>query len=262
MRVSENQYDLLGRLELNIRASSDDDIERSYAKYYSILADHFLQQIPSLRQTRRVLEVGSGRGQLTIPLLTKLPREARLTAMDSSKGPYVGWSEELARILAGERLDRRVRIVRSDARRLAGIRNASVDLVVSNELLCDLTTEADLQLVFAEFNRVLKSGATMVHGEWSSFAPGRPQSFIVKHWPSWSPDQLYWFATRAGFDDFRVTYFDTTITFSYEAAKKELLAWGAKEALLSEWDSEIKRYGIRLPSEHVVACRKSRKSSL
>ncbi len=241
---------------MNIIARFEEDIEPAYAKYYSAVADHILREIPSPNRVRRVLEVGAGKGQLTIPLLKKLPRNATLITADSSKGAYVGWLEELTRVLASSGLEGRVRVLKSDTRKLTGVRNESVELIVSNEVLCDLTREAELWSAFTAFNRVLKRGGLMVHGEWSSFPENGSQSFVVKHWPSWSPDQLHSFARKAGFHDFRVTYFDTTIRFGYRAAMKELRVWGAKESLLRDCDPLIRRFGICLPYEHVISCRK------
>lgn len=247
-------------LGLNIVAESEESIEPAYAKYYSALAEHFVLEIRSLGRVRRVLEVGAGKGQLTVPLLKKLPRNVRLIAADSSKGPYVGWLDELSRILASKGLDEKVQVLRDDARRLAGVGNESVELIVSNELLCDLTREVELRSAFTEFNRVLKPGGMMVHGEWSSFPENRSQSFLVKHRPSWGPDQLFSLTRKSGFHDFRVTYFDTTISFGYRAAVKELRVWGAEESLIRKCDELIRRYGMRLPYEHVISCRKVEKS--
>ncbi len=241
---------------MNIVANSPQNIAPAYEKYYSTLADHFIREIGSGRGIRLVLEVGAGKGQLTVPLLKRLRNSVRLIAADSSRGPYAGWLEELPFVIARNGLEGRVQLLRADARKLVGVENRSVDLIVSNELLCDLTREGHLRAACKEFYRVLKPGGVMVHGEWSAVAEDRSQAVMVKHWPSWSPDQLFAVMKKSGFSDFHVTYFDTTIKFSYRPALEELRGWGASESLLERYDMSLKHYGIRLPSEHIVRCRK------
>ncbi len=241
---------------MNIVANSPQDIAPAYEKYYSALADHFIREIGSGRGIRLVLEVGAGKGQLTVPLLKRLRRSVRLIAADSSRGPYAGWLEELPFVIAKNGLESRVRVLRADARRLVGVQNRSVDLIVSNELLCDLAPEAHLLAALKESYRVLKPGGVMVHGEWSAVAEDGSQSIMVKHWPSWSPDQLFAVMKEAGFSDFHVTYFDTTIKFGYRPALEELRGWGASESLLKKYDRLLKQRGMRLPFEHIVRCRK------
>ena len=82
-----------------------------------------------------ILEAGCGKGQLTIPLISKLPRNVRMIAIDSSAGPYAGWLKELAKKLRTDGFEKQVLLIRSDARRIRGDEDESVDVVVSNELL-------------------------------------------------------------------------------------------------------------------------------
>jgi hypothetical protein len=96
----------------------------------------------------------------------------------------------------------------------------------------------------------------MIHGEWSSSPAAEPQAFLVKHWPSWTPDQLFSIMSKNGFHDFQVTYFGTTIHFGYENAKEELRTWGATQTFLKRHDKMLKREGIELPYEHIVQCEK------
>jgi ubiquinone/menaquinone biosynthesis C-methylase UbiE len=231
------------------------DLEAPRMRYYDQLATHFLKQI-GRRQARVILEAGSGKGQLTIPLLAKLPRNVRMIAIDSSEGPYAGWLKELARKLRTDGLEKRVQLIRSDARRIKGVEDESVDIVVSNELLCDLPYDSELEKALREFYRILRPGGLMIHGEWSSSPTAEPQAFLIKHWPSWTPDQLFAIMRKNGFHDFQVTYFGTTIHFGYESAIEELRSWGAGETLLKRYDKVLKRDGIELPFEHIVRCQK------
>ncbi|SRR5579864_3967625 len=242
---------------MKINADRPRDLVAARSKYYDRLADHFVREIGSNR-IRTIIEAGCGRGQLTIPLLGKLPTSTRMIAVDSSKGPYAGWLNEFAAGLHRRRLEKRVRIVCSDVRNLDGLDNESVDVVVSNELLCDLPRKPQLQKALGEFYRVLRPGGIMVHGEWSSYPTAGPQGLLIKHWPSWTPDQLFVMMRDAGFHDSRVTYFDTTVHLGYENAVEELRTWGWTERLLKQSDRLLKHGGIDLPFEHVIRCAKGR----
>src|SRR5207249_4250352 len=187
---------------MKINADRPRDLAAARHRYYDRLAEHFVREIGSGR-IRTILEAGCGRGQLTIPLLGKLPTSARMIAVDSSKGPYAGWLNELAATLHGRRLGHRVRVVDSDVRHLEAVDTESVDVVVSNELICDLPRKPQLQKALGEFYRVLRPGGIMVHGEWSSCPTAGPQGLLIRHWPSWTPDQLFVLMRDAGFLSFR-----------------------------------------------------------
>jgi ubiquinone/menaquinone biosynthesis C-methylase UbiE len=240
---------------LKITASSPGDLAKARTKYYDRLSDHFLDQIGP-RRFRVVLEAGCGKGQLTLPLVRKLPENVKMIAIDSSRGPYAGWLKELGLELRKTRLEKRVRLIRSDARWIKSVKDESVDLVVSNELLCDLPYDLQLEKALGEFYRILRPGGFMIHGEWSSSPAVEPQAFLVKHWPSWTPDQLFAIMRKNGFRNFQVSYFDTTIHFGYENAVEELRSWGATENLLKRYDKLLIRDGIELPFEHIVQCQK------
>jgi ubiquinone/menaquinone biosynthesis C-methylase UbiE len=238
-----------------IEARRPQDLERAWSQYYTRLAEHFVARI-NRKSPRVVLEAGCGKGQLTLPLIGMLPKEARMIAIDSSRGPYTGWLTELKTKLRNEGLQERVRVIKTDVRGIRGVRDKSVDLVVSNELLCDLPYDRELEEALRELRRILKPHGLMIHGEWSSFPTMDPQSFLVKHWPSWSPDQLFSIMKKHGFQGFEVSYFDTTIHFGYETAVEELRGWGADNRFLKRHERVLRREGLDLPFEHVIQCHK------
>jgi ubiquinone/menaquinone biosynthesis C-methylase UbiE len=246
------------RRELNgqrIIARSPADLSKAWARYYDRLAAHFVEQI-GRRRSQVILEAGCGKGQLTTPLLRKLPRNTRMIAIDSAKGPYAGWLKELSQGLLTGGLEKRIRVIRSDARNIKEVKDSSIDVVVSNELLCDLPYDSQLGKALSEFHRILRPGGLMIHGEWSSSPAVEPQAFLVEHWPSWTPDQLFAIMRKNGFHKFHVSYFGTTIHFGYENAIQELRSWGANETFLKRYDKLLKRDGIELPYEHIVQCEK------
>lgn len=238
-----------------IEARRPEDIERAWSQYYTRLAAHFVARI-NRKGLRVVLEAGCGKGQLTFPLIGMLPKRVQMIAIDTSQGPYTGWLTQLKAKLRNEGLEERVRVIKTDVRRIRGVRDKSVDLVVSNELLCDLPYDRELEQALREFRRILRPHGLMIHGEWSSFPSVEPQAFLVKHWPSWSPDQLFPIMKRHGFHGFEASYFDTTIHFGYENALEELRAWGADSRFLKRHERVLKREGLDLPFEHVIQCQR------
>ena len=240
---------------MQINAKNPEDIPRAYSLYYSQMAKTFSHLI-KLNHPTVVLEAGCGRGQLTLPLLKNLPEKTKLTGVDSSRGPYTGWLEELQVRVGQLGLADRVQLVQADVRKMSRIRSETIDIIISNELLCDLPQESQLKKALSEFRRVLRPGGLMVHGEWSSFPENKAQSLMIKHWPSWNPDQLFRIMTKAGFRNFLTTYFDQTIAFDYRAAVEELRGWGASASMIKRNDRILRRRGIQLPFEHIVRCRK------
>lgn len=238
-----------------IDASSPSHLSKAWKRYYDKLAAHFVEQI-GRRRFKVILEAGCGKGQLTIPLLRRLPKNIKMIAIDSSEGPYTGWLKELSQELRTAGLEKRVQLIKSDVRKIKGVKDSSVDIVVSNELLCDLPFDSQLEKALREFYRILRPGGFMIHGEWSSSPAAEPQAFLVEHWPSWTPDQLFSIMRKKGFHKFQVTYFGTTIQFGYQNALDELRTWGATETFLKRNDKMLKREGIELPYEHVVQCEK------
>ncbi len=239
---------------MEINAKRPEDIEAAYSLYYSRLAAAF-RKIISPENPRLILEGGCGKGQLTLPLLATFPTWTRLIGVDSSKGPYSGWLDYVKVQTSKLGLSRRVNLVKADVRKMREIERESVDVIVSNELLCDLPHERELEQALKEFFRVLRPGGLMVHGEWSSFPESRANFFVLKHSPSWNPDQLFLLAKRAGCVDFQTIYFESTIRFSYRAAVEEVRSWGSSSHTIQH-AGMIRKHGIQLPFEHVISCRK------
>jgi len=116
--------------------------EKARSEYYRKLADHFLTEV-NVKPIYRILEAGCGKGQLTITLLERLPTTTSLVALDSSRGDYEG-SLDALRSRLSTRPKRKVSIVQSDVVNIQGIGDRSVDIVTSNELLCDLKSEREV----------------------------------------------------------------------------------------------------------------------
>src|SRR5712692_10153503 len=240
---------------MKILANEPDDIPTAYQLYYAKMAEHFARLLRSSRP-RVLLEAGCGRGQLTIPLLGKLPKETRIIGVDSSRKPYQGWLAELDTRISQMRFSKRVKLIKTNVNNLKGVGSASVDGIISNELLCDLTGKRQLNAALREFNRVLRPRGVMVHGEWSSDARDKDRCLVAEHQPSWSSDKLFIHMRNAGFKDIRITYFDTTIRFLHKAALEELRTWGASRTIVERNERLLRKEGLELPFEHIIYSRK------
>ncbi len=240
---------------MKIDAENPGDIANAYSLYYSRLADVFHRLIKP-DAPKLILEGGCGKGQLTLPLMERLPRRTKLIGVDSSVGPYSSWLDYLRVRTDKLGLSSRVSLIEADVRKLGEIERESVDVIVSNELLCDLPRERELGQALREFLRILRPGGSMVHGEWSSSSEKKTNSFILKHSPAWNPDQLFLLAKRVGCVEFQTIYFDTTIRFGSKAALEEARSWGGSSHMIKQNAGIIRKHGIQLPFEHIVSCRK------
>ncbi len=243
----------MSRSSLEIQARTPEDIDSAYRQYYSRLADVFRDLLPLVEPTV-LLEAGCGKGQLTIPLLRRLPK-TKVVCIDSSRGPYVGWLEDLQRKTSVTKDARRIRFIRTDVRKMSAVRSESVDALISNELICDLTRPIQLVRALKEFRRVLKPKGSMIHGEWSSYHDSKSLDLTAKHSPSWDLDELFSLLAQNGFDDIAASHFDTTIIFGHDAAVEELRNWGLRSKLIQK-QLLAGHKSMRLPSEHIVFSRK------
>src|SRR6059036_537500 len=104
------------RKGLRLTPNRAEGTARTWSKYYDKLADHFLTRI-RVKPYTVILEAGCGKGQLTIPMIQKLPKSVKLIAVDSSIGPYLGWLDELTSKIRRLGLEQRVHLNKSDVRK-------------------------------------------------------------------------------------------------------------------------------------------------
>jgi len=141
-------------------------LEKAVKIMYERLATFLVENL-NFENVSTILEAGCGSGQLTIPFVRKvmlIKPSFKVMALDLSAGPYRGHLDILKARLGKERLEALITPVNADVRNMDVIEDESVDLVVSNETLCELDRNG-LEMALREFYRVLKSGGQMVHGE-------------------------------------------------------------------------------------------------
>jgi ubiquinone/menaquinone biosynthesis C-methylase UbiE len=217
-----------------------------------------------------VLEAGCGSGSLTIPFvkkIMKIKKNFEYVALDLSAGPYAGSLNTLkAKIVKGKH-DKIVVTAQGDVRDMKDMADESVDLIVSNELLCELDREG-LERAFKEFYRVLRRNGQTAHGELSPIPENKAQRLLLEadaysletlkpkpEWFSPSADEVASLLHKTGFKDITVKYFETNVKMSYKEAVNYLKGW-VSDDFIKTYEHDLRRYGLEFPMEHVIFCKK------
>jgi len=128
------------------------ELNRPLKQMYERLAGFLVDRL-DIDAGSIILEAGCGSGQLTIPFAKKIleaTKEFRILALDSHSRPYRGGLEVLRTAIVEEGLDELVTPLASDVRRMNEVQTESIDVVVSNELFCDLDRKG-LEKTLREF---------------------------------------------------------------------------------------------------------------
>lgn len=248
-------------------------LDEAWKNMHFRLADFITKQIEDINQIYFVFEAGCSSGNLTIPFAKNINRSCKLKsyfAYDLWLGPYREGLPELRKAVVNEGLKDFVEIVKGNVRQI-GIADEKIDLIVSNELFCDLD-RSSLSSALKEFYRILKCGGQMVHSELDSIAENKAQELLIKADLEYSLESLpfegeRWFSPpvqelsnliyEVGFKDIQVSFFKTNLRLSYEIAIEQFKRWKVDtNSFLKKYRSELKKYGIELPKMHVISCRK------
>lgn len=230
----------------------------------------FIAESLDFGQVSTVLEAGCGAGQFTVPFVKrvgKIKENFTLIALDVSTGPYEGDLTILKRRLQKRKIKKFIVPVKGDVRKMT-IESESIDIIVSNELFCDLDRKG-LERALHEFYRVLRSNGQMIHGELDPSAENEAQRLLieanafsletVKPEPKWfspSSHEVAMLVRRTGFKNLVVKYFETNVKMSYSLAIKKLKEWKINPTFVERRWKELKRYGLEFPKEHVIFCNK------
>jgi len=246
-------------------------LEKAVKMMYKQLAVFLVENL-DLEKVSTILEAGCGSGQLTIPFVRKVMQiksNFRVIALDLSVGPYKGHLDILKTRLRKEKLEGLISPVNADVRNMDAIANESVDLVVSNETLCELDRNG-LEMALREFYRVLRPDTQMVHGELIQAFEDDAQRLVIEanlhsletslprpEWVSPFSDEVAALLHKIGFRDITVKYFETNVKFrGFDAALRKLEEWHIDPVFVKEHLQDIRRYGLEYPMEHLIFCRK------
>ena len=239
-------------------ARETEEIEPSLMLYYSKLAE-FMVQLIDIPEASVIFEPGCGHGALTASLLPLIKRYSKYICYDFYSGVY---QESLGKI----RKKKMKTIVVGDVREIS-LCSDSIDIIFSNELLCELTRN-DAQRAINEFYRVLKNKGTLVHGVLSPYPENAAQELVIladtysaepifpKQWFSPPADELAGMLHKAGFSRILVNYFEETIKFEGEAAFQMLHNWVTKPEFFEKYSENVRRHGLEYPMGQIVCSKK------
>jgi len=158
--------------------------------------------------------------------------------------------------------------IKGDVRNMKAIEDESVDIIISNELFCELNRDG-LEKTLREFYRILRPNGQMVHGELNPIAENDAQRLVIEanaysretmqpkpEWFSPFSDEVAALMHKIGFKNIRVKYLETHVKMDCETAIKKLKEWKTDPAFIQRRLNDIKRYGLEYPMEHVIFCRK------
>ena len=246
-------------------------MEHAFKSMYERLAD-FITKNRDFNKATVILEAGCGSGQLTIPLVKKLmkTKEAcfKFIAFDISAGPYKGNLEILKKRIRKEKLGKFVIPIKGDVRNMNTIDDESVDLIVSNELFCELDRKS-LKMALKEFHRILKPAGQMVHGELNPVPENEAQKLVIEanahsldtmqpkpEWFSPFVDEVAISMHKIGFKNITVKYFETNLKMDFDTAIKKLKQWKTDPSFIEKRLNDLRRYGLEYPIEHFIFCEK------
>jgi ubiquinone/menaquinone biosynthesis C-methylase UbiE len=237
---------------------------------YERLAAFLIERL-DVKRAAVILEVGCGRGQLTLPLVRKVGKiteDFKVIALDTSAGAYRGSLEILKKTLQKEELEDFVVAVEGDVINMNIMENESVDLILSNEFLCELDRDG-LGKAVKEFHRVLKPNGQMAHGELNPIPENEAQKLVIEanaHSTETSQPKPEWFSPfsdevavllhKIDFKNIRTEYFETNVKMDYGTALKKLRQWTTHPGFIEKHLDDLKRFGFELPMEHVIFCEK------
>ena len=237
-----------------------------YARLASFMIDNL-----DVGKAYTILEAGCGIGQLTLPFVRKLEqikKDFRYDAYDFFAGPYEGDLRDFNRMVREERLQRLIKAIEGKVESMGMIEDESVDLIISNELFPDLD-RTSLAKTLQELYRILKPNGQMAHGELSPISENERQTLLIEsnayslettqprpEWFSPCSDEVAALMHKTGFKNIIVKYFETKVKMNYERALEQLKKWKIDPVFIERRRDDIKRFGLELPMEHVIFCKK------
>lgn len=241
----------------------------TFQSMYYRLTDFILQNINLNFST--ILEVGCGRGQLTIPFAYKIMnylKNFKLIAYDLSGDPYSNCLDYLKKKIQQERLEDSIVVMQGDVRDMNTIEDESFDLIFSNELLCELNRNG-LEKALIEFHRVLRDNGQMIHAELMPIPENIPQKLFIEadmhsletsspkpDWFSPYSDEIAAILHKIGFNNITIKYFETGIELNFKEAVEALQNWSVDPEYIKANKENLRKYGLEYPMEHVIFCQK------
>jgi len=251
-----------------VLASSSTQLKTAWSRQYARLAEEFASLLPPGGGV--VVEMGCGRGQLTVPLL-ELASRYRFVAVDSYGGPYAEDRKALASVLARQGLKERIRIVASDCLDwLMEQQGRTYVGAISSELLPELDSTL-MGEYLSQCHRVLKGGGVAANSFLSPIPRNRRQALVIeadssakwtrfppREWFSPPPDLVVRQMKTVGFQRIRTTVFPSNLRVKGAAALSLLRRWKVKPKFWESYEGRLRREGLEIPDWIVISGRRPR----
>jgi cyclopropane fatty-acyl-phospholipid synthase-like methyltransferase len=211
-----------------------------------------------------LVEVGSGKGQLTIPLAKRATRY-QIVALDRFKGPYSGDETRLLSAIARSRMKGRIRVVVGDYDNwLKKQAESTFDVIISSEFLPEIDSKR-MRDFFAECYRILKTGGLTIH----SFLSGQPRNIRQERLieadtdPRWTKTPpLEWFSPSrklvldylklAGFVTTRPVRLKSGLVIRSDAARELLKDWDVRQTYWRSHREILETEGLEIPDWLII----------
>jgi SAM-dependent methyltransferase len=244
-----------------------EQIEKALFEYHLELVSYIMGRIESKRLVK-IVEIGSGPGTFTIPLLINLEKMLeKFYCVDSYSGPYARDRNVLESKLKNEGFHEYVEVIEKDAKEINKLLS-DMDIIIGHEILCDLNRE-QVELVMAACFHSLREGGLFVHSELSPWTGNRSEELLQisnneyseapisdTTWFSPTADELAGIAHKLGFTTIYIEYKKIPIRFLKSAVIEMTRRWRVNKKFLDKYHEEIDAIGIEYPMEQILYCTK------
>jgi len=215
-----------------------------------------------------LVEIGCGKGQLTIPLAERLPR-SQIIGVDRFRGSYSQAQTELLSDLASLGKNLAIKVIVSDFRAwLSYQQNSKYDAIISSEFLPEIDSRS-MRGFFVESYRVLKAGGTTIH----SFLSPRPRNARQRRlieadsdprWTKTPPAEWFSPPARRVLEYLRLAGFKrpmrarlrSGLVIRSTAAREVLKDWDVRQSYWKSHRKELEKEGLEIPDWIIIGAAK------
>jgi len=252
---------------VRIRPISDPrELGAAWNGQYARLAELFSRMLAKKRGV--LVEIGCGKGQLTIPLAKRLPR-CQIIGLDRFRGSYSSAQTELLSNLASLGKNLAIKVIVSDYQAwLSNQQNSKYDAIISSEFLPEIDSKS-MRPLFVESYRVLKVGGTTIH----SFLCPKPRNARQRRlieadsdprwtktppaeWFSPPPRRVLEYLKLAGFKRPRSIRLRSGVVIRSSAARKLLKDWDVRQSYWKFHREALEKEGLEIPDWLIVGAAK------
>lgn len=215
-----------------------------------------------------VVEIGCGKGQLTIPLAVKMPG-VHIIGVDSFKGSYRRSRGDLVTRLSKQRMRGQVKLEVSDWNRWFQTQpDSKYDAVISSEFLPELNS-ASLREFLVNCHRIIRSGGHTVHSFLSPQPRNLRQRRLVEadsdpkwtktppaEWFSPAPKRVMEFLKTAGFKQHKTARLRSGLVIRSLASKQTLREWAVRRSYWISHRTELEDEGLEVPDWIIIGAQK------